>query len=381
MSCIGASILSVSLAGSVGYKGLAIGTRDDTPRPDKATIRAWARELGFASVGFADIDLATAEARLAEWLAAGMHGSMSWLGTHGTRRSRPAELLPGTVSVISVATDYLSQPHEELAALLDHPTRAYVSRYALGRDYHKRMRRRLARLAEQLADAIGPFGYRAFCDSAPVLEKPLAEKAGLGWIGKHTNLIDRRRGSYFFLAELYTDLPLEPDTPATDHCGSCVRCIDVCPTDAIVAPYVLDARRCISYLTIENKGAIPLTFRKAIGNRVFGCDDCQVFCPWNKFAKPTDEADFQPRHGLADAELVELFRWSEADYELRTRGSALRRVGYEGWLRNLAVALGNAQTTTEIIAALSARANDASELVREHVHWALAQHKDTATHV
>ena len=338
-------------------------------------------ELGFASVGFADIDLAAAETRLAEWLAAGMHGSMNWLESHGTRRSRPAELLPGTLSVISVATDYLSQPQEELAALLDHPTRAYVSRYALGRDYHKRMRRRLERLAQQLTDAIGPFGYRAFCDSAPVLEKPLAEKAGLGWIGKHTNLIDRRRGSYFFLAELYTDLPLEPDAPATDHCGSCVRCIDVCPTDAIVAPYVLDARRCISYLTIENKGAIPHIFRKAIGNRVFGCDDCQIFCPWNKFARPTGDADFQPRHGLADAELAELFRWSEADYELRTRGSALRRIGYEGWLRNLAVALGNAKTTTEVVAALSARANDTSELVREHVHWALAQHKDADTDV
>ncbi|MEO1036470.1 MAG: tRNA epoxyqueuosine(34) reductase QueG [Pseudomonadota bacterium] len=338
-------------------------------------IRRWAEELGFTSTGFTDIDLAGAEQRLVDWLAAGLHGSMTYFDRHGTVRSRPAALVPGTVSVISVTCDYLTEPNASLPALLDHPERAYVSRYALGRDYHKRMRRRLEQLASRLQQVIGPFGYRAFCDSAPVLEKALAEKAGLGWIGKHTNLIDKRRGSWFFLGELYTDLEITPDRPATGHCGTCVRCIDVCPTQAIVAPYVLDARRCISFLTIENRGPIPLEFRRAIGNRIFGCDDCQIFCPWNKFAEPVDDTDFKPRHGLDQADLTELFAWTAAEFETRTLGSAIRRIGYRGWLRNIAVALGNARTSKRVIDALSMRRDDPDELVREHVNWALAQHQ------
>jgi epoxyqueuosine reductase len=270
--------------------------------------------------------------------------------------------------------DYLSASQDAARDLLDHDSKAYVSRYALGRDYHKVLRGRLRALARRIEERIGAFGYRVFVDSAPVLEKPIAEKAGLGWIGKHTNLIDRDAGSWFFLGELYTDLPLPVDEPEVSHCGTCRACIDVCPTGAIVAPYQLDARRCISYLTIELRGPIPQEFRKAIGNRIYGCDDCQLFCPWNKFARRTSESDFATRHGLDDAELLELFEWSKETWLARTEGSAIRRIGYERWLRNIAVALGNAQTTPAVVAALNKRRHSGSKLVAEHVEWALAQH-------
>ncbi|MGH8293357.1 MAG: tRNA epoxyqueuosine(34) reductase QueG [Gammaproteobacteria bacterium] len=337
-------------------------------------IRAWARELGFQQTGIAGVGLAEDEQRLLDWLQQDRHGEMEYMRHHGTRRSRPAELVPGTLRVISVRMDYWSDTAADSQALLNETDRAYIARYALGRDYHKLLRARLQKLAERIQKEIGAFGYRAFTDSAPVLEKALARNAGLGWIGKHTNLINKNAGSWFFLGELFTDLPLPLDEPAQDHCGSCRACMDVCPTGAIVAPYQLDARRCIAYLTIEYKGSIPLELRKPMGNRVFGCDDCQLFCPWNKFARPTQEKDFKPRHGLADAELVELFNWTEAEFLQRTEGSALRRAGYECWLRNLAVGLGNALTSPKIIATLQARAEYPSELVREHVRWALAQH-------
>ena len=340
----------------------------------KTELRMQAAELGFQQLGVSDIDLAEAEGRLADWIDAGFHGEMGYMQRHGTKRSRPAELVPGTVRVISVRMDYLVEPAAGAAELLDHGSKAYVSRYALGRDYHKVLRGRLKRLAQSIRERVGDFGYRVFVDSAPVLEKPLAAKAGLGWIGKHTNLLHRDAGSWFFLGELYTDLPLPVDTPTSDHCGSCTACMDVCPTDAIVAPYQLDARRCISYLTIELHGPIPEEFRSAIGNRIYGCDDCQLFCPWNKFSKLSAEPDFRERHGLADVSLLSLFAWREADFLERTEGSAIRRIGYERWLRNVAVALGNADTTPEVIAALEARSDDPSELVREHVSWALAEH-------
>jgi epoxyqueuosine reductase len=347
-------------------------------KPDAALladdIRRWGSELGFQKVGFADIDLAATEKRLDAWLADGYHGEMAYMERHGTKRSRPAELVPGTASVVSVRMDYLPDEPASPAGLLDHASKAYVSRYALGRDYHKVLRGRIKRLAARIEAAIGPFGHRVFVDSAPVLEKPLAEKAGLGWIGKHTNLIDRDAGSWFFLGELYVDLALPPDTPEISHCGSCRACIDVCPTDAIIAPYQLDARRCISYLTIELKGSIPTEFRPLIGNRIYGCDDCQIFCPWNKFARPTAEADFAPRHGLDVAELVDLFAWSEDDWLKKTEGSAIRRIGYERWLRNIAVALGNAATSPPVVNALRSRLGSDSELVVDHVKWALEQH-------
>jgi epoxyqueuosine reductase len=304
---------------------------------------------------------------------------MDYMERHGSKRSRPEELVPGTLRVISVRMDYLPQNQDTAKDLLDDGSIAYISRYALGRDYHKVLRGRLRELARRIENTVGKFGYRVFVDSAPVLEKALAEKAGIGWVGKHTNLIDRDSGSWFFLGELYTDLPLPVDVAEESHCGSCTACIDVCPTAAIVAPYSLDARRCISYLTIENKHAIPTEFRKAIGNRIYGCDDCQLFCPWNKFAKPTAEGDFAPRHGLDSAELTDLFAWSEATWLKKTEGSAIRRIGHERWLRNIAVALGNAHTTPEVIAALNARRLDDSPLVAEHVEWALTQHQNMQT--
>ncbi|MGA2191262.1 MAG: tRNA epoxyqueuosine(34) reductase QueG [Steroidobacteraceae bacterium] len=341
-------------------------------------IKRWGAELGFARVGVAHIDLAGDEAHFREWLRAGFHGEMEYLARHGTKRSRPAELLPGTVSCVSVRMDYWPAAAAAAADVLADGALAYVSRYALGRDYHKLMRTRLQRLCDRIAAAVGPFGYRAFADSAPVLEKALARNAGLGWIGKHTNLIDSNAGSYFFLGEIYVDLALPADQAATAHCGSCSACIPACPTGAIVAPYRLDARRCISYLTIELKGPIPLEFRRAIGNRVFGCDDCQLVCPWNKFARPAREARFAARHGLDHAQLTALFAWSEAQFEHNTRGSAIRRIGYERWLRNLAVALGNAPSSELIVGALRARAEHPSALVREHVGWALAEHEQRA---
>jgi epoxyqueuosine reductase len=344
------------------------------PGPLLAHIRRWGAELGFARIGIANIDLAADEAHFVDWLRAGFNGEMQYMSKHGRKRSRPAELIPGTVSCISARMDYWPADAADAQATLGRGAMAYVSRYALGRDYHKLMRTRLQRLCARIGGAVGPFGYRAFVDSAPVLEKALARNAGLGWIGKHTNLIDRNAGSYFFLGEIYVNLPLPPDEAATAHCGSCSACLPACPTGAIVAPYRLDARRCISYLTIELAGSIPVEFRRAIGNRIYGCDDCQLVCPWNKFARPSAEKDFSPRHGLDHAQLVDLFAWSEAEFLENTRGSAIRRIGFERWLRNLAVALGNAPTSPAVIAALGRREHSASPLVREHVRWALAQH-------
>ncbi len=342
----------------------------------KQSIVDWCKTLGFQRVGVSDVDLSVAEARLRDWLRSEFHGSMRYMERHGTKRSRPDELLPGTLRVISVRMDYLPESQRTAKARLDHPSKAYVSRYALGRDYHKVLRGRLKSLAKRIETQTGDYAYRVFVDSAPVLEKPIAEKAGLGWIGKHTNVIDRDSGSWFFLGELYTDLPLPVDEAETSHCGSCRACLDVCPTDAIVAPYSLDARRCISYLTIENKGPIPVEFRKAIGNRVYGCDDCQLFCPWNKFARVSEEADFVPRHGLDDVELAELFAWNRDTFLEKTEGSAIRRIGFEAWSRNIAVGLGNAETTPAVIDALEKRKNDSAEMVAEHVAWALSQHTD-----
>ena len=341
----------------------------------KDEVVAWCDELGFQKVGVADVDLQQAEDRLNEWLRASFHGSMSYMERHGVKRSRPNDLVPGTLRVISVRMDYLPESQSTAIERLDDGKSAYISRYALGRDYHKVLRGRLRALARRIEERIGAFGYRVFVDSAPVLEKALAEKAGLGWVGKHTNLIDRDTGSWFFLGELYTDLPLPADKAETSHCGTCTACIDVCPTNAIVAPYSLDARRCISYLTIENKEAIPVEFRKDMGNRIYGCDDCQLFCPWNKFAEPTAEKDFAPRHGLDTAQLVDLFLWNEDTWLEKTEGSAIRRIGFERWLRNIAVALGNATTTPDVLSALNSRAEDSSPLVTEHVQWALLQHE------
>jgi epoxyqueuosine reductase len=355
----------------------------DRPAIDYAalarSIKQWARELGFADTGISGVDLARDEQHLQQWLDDEHHGEMDYMARHGTKRSRPQELEPGTQRVISVRMDYAPPDIRNAWSVLDNSELGYVSRYTLGRDYHKLMRGRLQKLAERIRAQVGDFGHRAYVDSAPVLEKALARNAGLGWIGKHTVLIHRRAGSYFFLGELYTDLPLPVDTPASEHCGSCRRCIDVCPTQAIVAPYRLDARRCISYLTIELRGSIPEEFRKPMGNRIFGCDDCQLICPWNKFAQVTAEPDFAPRHQLDGARLTELFGWGEEEFLRRTEGMAIRRTGYEGWLRNVAVALGNAPRSDAVLAALRARADHPSAVVREHVAWALHQHEATPT--
>jgi epoxyqueuosine reductase len=340
-----------------------------------ADIRRWSAELGFARLGVAHIDLARDEAHFLDWLRAGFNGEMAYMARHGVKRSRPAELLPGTVSCISVRMDYWPADAADAEATLADRTVAYVSRYALGRDYHKLMRGRLQRLCERIEGAVGPFGYRAFTDSAPVLERALARNAGLGWIGKHTNLIDRGAGSYFFIGEIYLNLELPTDQAATAHCGTCSACMPACPTGAIVAPYRLDARRCISYLTIELGGSIPVEFRRAVGNRIYGCDDCQLVCPWNKFARPTGEKDFAVRHGLDNSQLAVLFGWSEAQFQRRTEGSAIRRIGHERWLRNIAVALGNAPGSPAVMEALRSREEHPSQLVREHVRWALAQHE------
>ena len=402
-------------------------------------IKIWAQDLGFQRLGIADLDLAYHEARLLAWLAQGRQGEMAYMARHGLKRSRPAELVPGTLRVISVRMDYMAplpprglearekglsqtrqpltplpprgggageeggsqsrqllsplpprgggvggegvnpsrqsppRPQEDAWRQLEDPGAAFISRYALGRDYHKVLRQRLQRLADRIRAAIGPFGYRAFVDSAPVLEKALAERAGLGWIGKHTNLVDVRAGSWFFLGELFVDLPLPTDPPATNHCGRCQACLAACPTGAILAPYELDARRCISYLTIELKGPIPLALRPLIGNRIFGCDDCQLVCPWNRFARLTREPDFHPRQDLAVATLIDLLAWDEGTFLRRTEGSAIRRIGHDQWLRNLAVALGNAPASPRVVAALEARRHHPSALVREHIAWALAR--------
>lgn len=338
-------------------------------------VRAFAGELGFGHVGITGIELDGQDrAALQAWLDAGMHGTMDWMARHTGLRQRPAELVPGTLRVISVGLDYGRRDDAEAWATLADGERAYVARYALGRDYHKLMRNRLQKLAERVQAEIGPFGHRAFVDSAPVLERALARNAGLGWIGKHTCLIDRHGGSWFFLGELYVDLPLPVDPPATAHCGTCTRCIEICPTQAIVAPHRLDARRCIAYLTIEHDGPIPEDMRAAIGNRIFGCDDCQLVCPWNKFAKRTDEPGFVARNRLDEATLAELFAWDEDEFLRRTEGSPIRRSGHQRWLRNIAVALGNAPATPDVLAALASRREHPSALVREHVRWALARH-------
>ncbi len=336
-------------------------------------IKQWGRELGFDAIGITDTNLEVAEANLAAWLEAGCHGEMDYMASHGTKRSRPADLVPGTIRVITARMNYLPRAaHAE--SVLAGGRRAFVSRYALGRDYHKLLRGRLEKLAERVASEAGPYGYRVFTDSAPVMEVELAAKSGLGWRGKHTLLLAREAGSYFFLGEIYTNLPLPVDAPQAQHCGTCRACLDICPTKAIVAPYRVDARRCISYLTIELKGSIPEELRPLMGNRIYGCDDCQLVCPWNRYAQFAKEVDFAVRHGLDAAQLVALFAWSEEEFKARMAGSAIHRLGYERWLRNIAVALGNAPGSPEVVGALESRRNHASPLVREHVAWALARH-------
>ncbi len=351
----------------------------DSPFIDSAAlmprIREWAAALGFQRVGVSGVDLDEDAGHLRDWLQQGLHGDMQWMARHGELREKPDVLRPGTVRVLSVRMDYATSSDSEDWNAIGDGERAYVARYARGRDYHKLMRTRLQKLSDRIAAEVGPFGHRVFVDSAPVLERALARNAGLGWIGKHTCLIDRDTGSWFFLGEIYTDLPLPLDVPASAHCGTCTRCIDICPTQAITAPYRLDARRCIAYLTIEHEGAIPEELRAPIGNRVFGCDDCQLICPWNKFAKAASEPDFAARNKLDSSSLIELFAWSEEDFLQRTEGSAIRRLGHERWLRNIAVGLGNAPTIQDVIAALQSRREHPSELVREHVEWALAQHQ------
>ena len=345
-----------------------------TPHTDisklSRNIKAWGVELGFQQVGISGINLEQAEKRLEAWLARDYQGEMGFMSRHGRKRSRPETLVPGTRRILSVRMDYPAA--DELAQqVLDDPKLAYVSRYALGRDYHKLMRNRLQKLASRIEREVGPFGYRAFVDSAPVLEKPIAQKAGLGWIGKHSNLVSRRAGCWFFLGELYTDLPLPVGEPETDHCGSCTDCMEICPTRAIVAPYVVDARRCISYLTIELQGAIPTELRPLMGNRIYGCDDCLLVCPWNRFADGGRERDFLPRNGLDAPALANLFRWTEKEFLSRLEGSPIRRIGHDRWLRNIAVALGNAPPEGQVADTLKRRSNHPSYMVREHVAWAL----------
>jgi len=336
-------------------------------------IRSWAQELGFSALGISDIDLGEHEPYLERWLAAGYQGDMDWMGAHGSKRSRPDELVPGTCRVLSLRMDYLPEGTDPVR-ILESPDKAYIARYTLGRDYHKLIRKRLAKLARRIEARAGGGHYRAFVDSAPVMERAIAERAGLGWIGKNTMLLNERAGSWFFLGEIYTDLPLPADPPQEEkHCGSCTACLEVCPTQAFVGAFELDARRCISYLTIEHKGSIDPSLRPLMGNRIFGCDDCQIVCPWNKFAERSPEDAFQPRHELDNADLIALFLWDEATWASKTEGSALRRIGFERWLRNIAIALGNAPASKDVVEALQSRAAHPSELVREHVSWALEQ--------
>jgi epoxyqueuosine reductase len=348
------------------------------PAAAKRQLTARARELGFERIGVARIDIPEDEQHLLRWLDAGFHGEMDYMRRHGVMRSRPQELAPGTIRVVSARMDYWPGAARDADAVLGDAESGYISRYALGRDYHKVLRGALARLAGELAQDFGPFGYRVCVDTAPVLEKALARNAGLGWIGKHTNLISRDAGSWFFLGEILTDLPLPEDEPASAHCGTCTACIAACPTEAIVAPYRLDARRCIAYLTIEHQSAIPPELRPAIGNRIYGCDDCQLVCPWNKFARAASHPDFKVRHGLDAARLTELFAWTEAQFDERMRGSAIYRVGYQRWSRNVAVALGNAPTSAAVVAALERRREGATTLLREHIEWALSRHRPRA---
>jgi len=349
-----------------------------TARALREAIARAARELGLDAIGVSEVNLNEDERHLERWLERGWHGEMHYMARHGRKRSRPTELVPGTLRVISARMNYRAREARAAAAVLREPDSAYISRYALGRDYHKVMRQALRQLAAAVGALAGTHGYRVFVDSAPVLEKALARNAGLGWIGKHTNLIARDAGSWFFVGEVFTDLPLLPDTPAGAHCGSCSACIPACPTGAIVAPYQLDARRCISYLTIELEGSIAPALRPALGNRIYGCDDCQLVCPWNKFARDASHPDFRVRHALDSPRLTELFGWSAESFEQRMRGSAIHRIGYERWLRNIAVALGNASTSAAVLAALEARCEHPSALLREHVAWALRQHRDRA---
>ncbi|PHS24330.1 MAG: tRNA epoxyqueuosine(34) reductase QueG [Methylophaga sp.] len=338
-----------------------------------ASMRAWAKNHGFQDLGVSDIDLAVAEKGLAQWLAKGFHGEMSYMAHHGTKRTRPEELVSETIRVITVRMDYWPEPAAEPWSVLANDQLGFVSRYALGRDYHKLMRKRLVRLAEKIKTEVADMGYRVFCDSAPVMEKALAEKSGIGWVGKHTNILNREHGSYFFLGEIYTDLPLPLTSAVKEHCGSCTACIDVCPTQAIVAPYQVDARRCISYLTIELQGAIPVEFRSMMGNRIYGCDDCQLVCPWNKFAQMTTLPDFFPRNDLDAPQLLYLFAWTEQEFLTRLAGSPIRRIGHQSWLRNIAVALGNAKSNPKIIDVLQHQRESSTDLVKEHIDWALEQ--------
>src|SRR3990172_119723 len=342
------------------------------------SIKQWGVELGFQAVGIADAELSAAGVRLSEWLEKGWHGEMDYMVRHAALRTQPAALVPETLRVVSCRMDYSGAKQDETAVLAD-GARACVARYARGRDYHKVLRARLQRLCDRIESEVGPFGYRVFSDSAPVMEVELATQAGIGWRGKNTLLLSRDAGSYFFIGEIFVSLDLPVDPPASEHCGSCSACIDACPTGAIRAPYQLDARRCISYLTIELKGAIPEALRPLIGNRVYGCDDCQARCPWNSFARVSDEPDFRVRNGLDGAALIELFAWTESEFDARMRGTAIRRIGYERWLRNLAVGLGNAPRSPEVVSALRARADHPSALVREHVAWALSRHERFAS--
>ncbi len=339
-------------------------------------IKDWGLDLGFQQIGISSTELTEAERHLSTWLEKNYHGDMAYMAKHGLKRSRPKLLQVGTRSIISARMDYLPENQARSEAVLHDPAAAFISRYALGKDYHKLIRNRLQKLASKIEQQIGPFGYRAFVDSAPVLEKAIAEKAGLGWIGKHSNLINRKAGSWFFLGEIYCDLPLPADRPTSSHCGDCKACLDICPTQAIVAPYQVDARRCISYLTIELHGSIPEPLRPLLGNRIYGCDDCQLVCPWNRFARLSGEEAFSPRYSLNNTQLVELFRWNEAKFLNQTEGSAIRRIGHERWLRNIAVALGNGKNTESSIEALKQRLKHPSELVKEHVIWALSKLRD-----
>ncbi len=340
-----------------------------------ADIKHWGRELGFSDIGVCDTNLSNAEILHQAWIKKGFHGDMDYMAKHGVKRTRPADLVANTVRVITARLDYLPPIAKPSWDVIKNGEQAFISRYALGRDYHKVMRQKLQKLCDKIAENIPNFEYRVFTDSAPVLEVALAEKSGLGWRGKHTLLINKEHGSWFFLGEIYTNLPLPIDEKVTNHCGSCNACIEICPTRAITAPYEVDARRCISYLTIELKTAIPLEFRPLIGNRVYGCDDCQLVCPWNKFAEITAEPDFNVRNGLDDISLVQCFAWSEAEFTQKMAGSAIYRIGYTQWLRNIAVGLGNAPSTFEVISVLKSRQHDANEMLREHVAWALQRHQ------
>ena len=346
----------------------------------QAKLTEWAQELGFQAIGISNIDLEKEEIALAKWLEKGFHGDMDWMERHGNKRTRPAELVPETLSILSVRMDYLPDETHDPVMVMNHPELGYVSRYALGRDYHKVMRSRLQKLADKinqelkLSNPENEMKYRVFVDSAPVMEKPIAVKAGLGWMGKHTNILNQDAGSWFFLGEIYTNLPLIESQSVTNHCGDCTACIDICPTQAIVKPYELDARRCISYLTIEHKGVIAEEFRKPMANRIYGCDDCQIVCPWNRFAVNTNETDFEIRNNIDAPRLLDLFAWTEEEFLKRLEGTAIRRIGIERWQRNIAIALGNAPTSTKIIIALKDKYESASEMVRVHIRWALEQH-------